>query len=70
MRLKLIVVLVSALLTSCAADLTKKTELDDSRPKFNYVIQGGENWGVVQAFTSLGKTHIQFLDIDRAILYF
>lgn len=66
MRLKLIAILVSALLTSCVTDASKKADLIDTKPKFNYLIKGGENWGVVQAFTSMGKTHVQFLDIDRA----
>lgn len=66
MKLKAVVILVSALLASCATDSTKQAELSDTKPKFNYIIEGGENWGVVQAFTASGKTHIQFLDIGRA----
>lgn len=66
MRLKAIVILVSALLTSCTTSTIKPNEQSDAKPKFNYVIEGGQNWGVVQAFTSSGKTHVQFLDIGRA----
>lgn len=66
MKLKLIVVLVGSLISACASTNSTVTKSVQNRPTFEYVIDGGDKWGVVQAFTSMGKAHVQFLDIDRA----
>lgn len=36
-----------------------------TKPNFDFAITGGQNWGLVQAFTSKGKTYVQFMDISR-----
>lgn len=48
-------------LYGCSTKAIKTTPTAD----FNYIVEGGVDWGVIQAFTASSKTHIQFLDIDQ-----
>ncbi len=62
-------VVIAALVSSFGCTTTSLNSANGSmttKPSFNYLIEGGENWGVVQAFISKGQTHVQFLDIARA----
>lgn len=70
--------IASGLLASCSStggyqsnsESVNGSQSSYQNPQFNYVTDGGEEWGLVQAFTVDGNLHIQFLDIERVNPFF